>query len=332
MKPVIFFSLFAWVLVSCSPLKKIAFEPHQSFNEQAVSDSIRIEFNGTACFYIQYKGSALLTDPFITNPSFRKVTFGKIKSDTLLLNRLQPKTNNIKLLSIGHAHYDHILDLPYFVTKLNSNTKIVGSQNMVAMANTLNVSQTVVDIAALKATETTVGVWVYAADSSMRIMAAKSAHLPHLLGIHLYHGKLKKPIQSFPVKGKHFLEDETLAFMVDYLDAALQPEKRIYFSSSSVSYPNGFFPKEMLNEKEVDIAIVSTALLQKAKGYPHGLIEYLKPKHTLLCHWENFFKTREQKLKPVSLTRHKKMFAALQDLKGKTAFHYIKPGNSWIMP
>lgn len=293
------------------------------------SDSIRIQFNGTACFYVQYKESALLTDPFITNPSFAKVSFGKIKSDTLLLNRLHPKVNNIKMLAIGHAHYDHILDLPYFAKKLNTDAVILGSNNAVSMAKTLQLSNSCINVVDLKATATSSGTWVYASDSSMRIMAAQSAHLPHIFGIHLYHGEPKKSITTFPVKGKQFLQDETLAYLIDFLDATQKPEKRIYFSSSAVSFPNGYFPKDVLNDKTVDIAIISTALFQKAKGYPKELIEYLQPKHTILCHWENFFKNREQKLKFVSLTRHKKMFSALESLQSLTRFHYIKPGNSW---
>ncbi len=96
-------SCFLWALifVSCSPLKKITFSPHTPFNEKEISNQLRIEFNGVATFYIQHKGSAVLTDPFITNAGFRKVTFGKIYSDTDLLNRYAPKTYNIKLVSMS---------------------------------------------------------------------------------------------------------------------------------------------------------------------------------------------------------------------------------------
>lgn len=331
MKIITYSFLLGLLLSGCNTLKKITFAPTQSFNEKQASDSLRIAFNGTACFYIQYAGSAILTDPFMSNPSFGKVTFGNIKCDTVLLNRFKPKTHNIKLLAIGHAHYDHILDLPYFANKINSDAKIVGSPNAIALANTLNVSNPRINIAELKAHDSTAGTWIYAADSSMRIMAAQSAHLPHILGIHLYDGKYKSALTAYPTKAKRFLQDETLAYLIDYLDASLQPQKRIYFSSSSVSYPNGYFPQQIINEKAIDVAILSTALFQKAKGYPHDLIYYLKPKHTILCHWENFFRTRDKKLKPVSLTRHKKMFQAIKDLKPYTQFHHIKPGSGWMI-
>jgi L-ascorbate metabolism protein UlaG (beta-lactamase superfamily) len=325
------FLLCYLLLCACNPLKKISFAPHTPFDEKEISNQLRIEFNGVATFYIQYKGSAVLTDPFITNPSFRKVSFGKIMTDTVLLNRYAPKAHNIKLVSMGHAHYDHILDLPYFIPKLKSETKIVGSKNAVALANTLLPRQEVIDISVLKSSIETHGTWVYAADSTMRIMAIKSAHLPHIACKHLYCGSYTTPPKNFPQKGKHFLQDETLAYLIDFLSPSLQPEKRIYFSSSAVSYPNGFFPAEMLNEKVVDVAILSAALSQKAEDYPTALLQFLKPEKTIICHWENFFRNRDKKLKAVSLTNHQKFQKALDELKAITEIHFIKPGNSWVV-
>jgi len=329
MKSASFLILSVLFISACKPLKQITFAEHQPFDEKKISDSLRIEFNGVANFYIQYKGSAVLTDPFMSNPGAGKVMFGKIKPNLKLIESFQPKTYNIKLLSIGHAHYDHIFDLPFFIPHLNKNTKILGSSNSLMLAKVLNAEQECIDIAAMKATSDKPGTWVYAADSTVRMMATQSAHLPHLLGISLYHGKYESPLTSYPVKAKKFLQDETLAFLIDFLDATHQPEKRIYFSSSAVNFPNGYFPQEVLNEKEVDVAIISVALLQKVKDYPENFIKFLKPKETIPCHWENFFRTRDKKLKPVSMTRHKILFKAMDELKDVTNFHFIKPGNSW---
>jgi L-ascorbate metabolism protein UlaG (beta-lactamase superfamily) len=329
MKVLCFISVVVLFVAACNPLKQITFAEHQPFDEKKISDSIRMEFNGIANFYIQYKGSAVLTDPFMSNPSAGKVMFGKIKPNIELIESFNPKTYNIKLLSIGHAHYDHIFDLPYFIPHLSNTAKIVGSHNAIVLANTLKAQQECINIDEIKATAKNPGTWVYAADSTVRIMATQSAHLPHLLGISLYHGKYDEALSSYPVKAKKFKQDETYAFLIDFLNPSHQPEKRIYFSSSAVNFPNGYFPQEVLNQKPVDVAIISVALLQKVKNYPEHFIKYLKPAVTIPCHWENFFRTREKKLKPVSMTRHKKLFTAAEALKDVTDFQFIKPGNSW---
>jgi L-ascorbate metabolism protein UlaG (beta-lactamase superfamily) len=280
--------------------------------------------------YIQYKGTAVLTDPFLTNPSMGKVMFGKMEPDTALLKRLNPKTDHIKMVLIGHAHYDHILDLSYFLPHLSKETKIIGSENAALMTKTLNPSSEIIN--ALPYTESVYknGQWIYSADNSVRILPLQSAHLPHILGLHLYHGHFKKPLTEFPVKGKKFIQDETLAYLIDFLDTNGKPEKRVYFASSAVKFPNGYFHLDILNEKKIDLAILSSALFQKADGYPHHLVRYLKPETTVFCHWENFFRTREQKLKPVSLTSFSKLFSAVEELSNETNIEFIQPGDSRV--
>jgi len=133
-----FITFLFFLCTSCNQLKQINFEEHQALNETQFSDSLRIEFNGVASFYIQYKGSAVLTDPFLSNPSLSKVIFGKIKPNQELIKKCNPKTNYIKILSLSHSHYDHILDLPYFIPHLDDSTKIVGSKNSIILTKSLN--------------------------------------------------------------------------------------------------------------------------------------------------------------------------------------------------
>lgn len=218
MKNWLFATVFLVTFIACNPLNKINFSTHQPFDETLVSDELSVEFNGVANFYIHYKGNAVLTDPFISNPSMGKVMFGKIESDTDLIDKFQPKTHNISMVCIGHAHYDHILDLPYFAPYLNKNAKILGSKNSADMAKTLNLQQEIISVNENLATPLKAGQWFYNADSSVRIMPAKSAHLPHIMGLHLYHGEYKKELTDFPNKGKQFIQDETIAYLIDFVE------------------------------------------------------------------------------------------------------------------
>lgn len=328
------FSLFfisCILLFSCNPINKITFSAHQAFDENELSDDLRLAFNGTASFYIQHKDRAVFTDPFMTNPSMKKVLFGKLQPDTSLLDSYQPKIKDVKMVAVGHAHYDHILDFPYFVDKLNNETVVLGSENVVKQVQTLNTPFELVNAGEIKANLFKAGTWVYAHVNSVRMMPIKSAHLPHIFGLHLYEGAYEEDtLASFPVKGKKFKQDETLAYLIDFLDENLKPEKRIYFSSSAVASINGLIPLEVLNEKEVDVAILSVALVQNAKGYPESIVKYIKPKEVIFCHWENFFRDRNKKLKPISLTSFKEIFRDAKTLENYTKVHFVKPGNSIV--
>lgn len=329
MKNLLLIGFVSVLAFSCNPLNKINFSAHQPFDETLVSDELSVEFNGVANFYIQHKGNAVLTDPFISNPSMGKVMFGKIESNTELIDKFQPKSHNISMVCIGHAHYDHILDLPYFAPYLNKDARILGSNNAVALSKTLNLEQQLIPVNDMLATALKPGHWIYNADSTVRIMPAKSAHLPHIMGLHLYHGEIKKELTDFPNKGKQFVQDETIAYLIDFLEDDKSVSKRVYFASSAVAFPNGYFPLRVLNEKSVDLAILSAALYQKAENYPEQLIRYIQPEKTIFCHWENFFRTREKPLQPVSLTRVKRLIKNTEKLNKLTEVHFIKPGDSW---
>lgn len=319
------------IFISCNPVKKIPFTPNASFDEHLVSDQLSIEFNGVASFYLLYKGSAVLTDPFLSNPGMSKVSFGKLLPDTALMERLQPKTANIKLIAIGHSHYDHILDLPYFAGKVDSSTIVTGSLNTLLMTESLDVNLSSINMSEMKSSASKTGEWAFSADSTIRVMAIQSEHLPHIFNKHLFKGQLDaSTTQSFPFKGKGFLQDETLAYLIDFLDDGQAPVKRIYFSSSASAYPNGFLPESVLTEKSVDVAILSLAMAQKANDYPAALVELLQPKHIILCHWENFFRPRDKKLKFVSMTKYKEIRSVLLQLNPAIQQHFVKPGHSIV--
>ncbi|MCS6819616.1 MAG: hypothetical protein NZ522_06650, partial [Chitinophagales bacterium] len=281
------------LLSACFSIKNIPFSTNEPFNEQAISDSLNIQFNGIAHFYMLYKGSAVVTDPFLSNPSLHHVIFGKVYSDTQLIQSFnqKPKSHHIKMIVIGHAHYDHILDLPYYLPYLPENVLVLGGYNTVQLCKTLSLNK-LVNVEPYAATDSMMGTWIYSTDSAVRIMPVCSYHLPHLGALHLWKGKYQKSLAAFPVKAKAFKKDATFAYLIDFLFEKKIPVKRIYFSSSAAPFPNGFFPKNTLDEKSVDVAILSLALSDRASCYPDMQIAYLMPKHTILCHWENFFRNR----------------------------------------
>jgi L-ascorbate metabolism protein UlaG (beta-lactamase superfamily) len=327
----VIFPIVILTVLSCNPVKKIPFQPDLPENTIAVSDQLCISFNGVASFYILYQDKAVLTDPFLSNPGFLKLTFGKIHPDTTLIERLNPKTENIRMIVIGHAHYDHMMDLPYFANKVNSDTRVIGSSNAVKIASSVSADWKLTDVSTTVSSVKTNGKWEYASDSSIRILPIKSAHLPHIFGIHLYEGHIEGDcLNDFPAKSKRFIQDITLAYLIDFLNEKHEPVKRIYFSSSATSPDNGFFPEEILAEKKVDVAIISLALAQKADSYPQKLIAFLQPEYIIPCHWENFFRTAEKPLKWVSMTSYKKVMQSLQELPSNVSVKFIRPGYSIV--
>jgi hypothetical protein len=100
-----------------------------------------------------------------------------------------------------------------------------------------------------------------------------------------------------------------MAFLIDVLDAAHKPIFRIYYNDAA-SYPtnepnkrrwNGHLPPSILREKRIDVALLTGASFSQVKHYPEQLIHHLQPKHTIVIHWEDFFKNPERPLHQVKV-------------------------------
>ena len=62
---------------------------------------------GVAGFELEWNGSILLVDPFLTRPPAYKLLFGRTRPDGALLRQHIPRADHIL---ISHSHYDHLLD------------------------------------------------------------------------------------------------------------------------------------------------------------------------------------------------------------------------------
>jgi len=144
------------------------------------------------------------------------------------------------------------------------------------------------------------GQWIYTNDKTLRVMALQSEHPPHIKTIKLFPRRLQKDLSCSPRRITDWQEGQTLAFIFDFLAPNESIQYRIFFQSSVAEFPLGAFPPKLLDEKPIDIAIISAALSDKIPQYPIPLLEYLKPQTIILNHWDNFFKPRHKPTQPIS--------------------------------
>ena len=85
-----------------------------------------------------------------------------------------------------------------------------------------------------------------------------------------------------------------MGFLVDYLAADGSVERRIYVQTSSTGYPAGFFPEKVLQEHPVDVALLAMDCANLQMDKASTVIDFLQPKSVFFCHWENFFRRKDQ--------------------------------------
>jgi hypothetical protein len=293
------------LLVGCSVNRELR---KSLENQTHVADpDFQVRYMGTGCFIMNYKGSKLLTDPFISNPRALRSIAGTISTDSAYVTKhLRPdELSNVRLVASGHAHYDHLMDLPFLCSYMPEDARLCVNSTGKHILASYGFQQPVVILDSLSGDSMRIGEWVYAADSSIRILAITSMHPPQFMGIHLMRGHITQDLTERPTRMQDWLQGRTHAFIADFMEHG-KPARRVYFSSSMAPAPFGLFPADLLQEKAVDAVFLGAAGDRDPKLYPKPILELTRPRQVYLIHWESFFRSKDRKAKAISLNALRK--------------------------
>lgn len=297
-------------------------------------DSLQIGFFGVASFLFEYKGRAVLTDPFISNPPARKVLFGKIRTDTALVDKYTPPSDlaKVNMVVVGHAHYDHLMDLPYMASHIPASAKFCGSRTMKHTLAAAKLPQQSISMNDIAADSLNIGQWIYSNDSMIRIMAGLSTHPPHFLKVILYEGPYTRDLEKMPLKTRHWKCGQTFSFMIDFLDNDKKDiAYRIFFQSSGAEPKQGFFPESVIHQKKPDVAVFGIANDHEQKVYPYEAVNFMQPDIIFVAHWENFMRAKEKPYKTVQTGNPEKFYQAIKTVYPNKSIILPAPGASFII-
>lgn len=294
-------ALLVAVLCGCAANRELKGSLAQQTSPTTTND-FRARYLGTGCFVMDYKGHKLLTDPFISNPKALRTVAGHISTDTAYVERhLRPnELATVRMVTSGHAHYDHLMDLPYLCNGIPGDARICVNRTGKHILASYGLQQSVTVLDSLAGDSLRPGRWVYSPDSTIRVMAFASMHPPQFMGLHLMRGHIHEDLKERPTRIGDWLQGRTHSFLIDFMEG-LTPAHRIYFSSSMASAPYGLFPASMLNEKAIDAVFLGAAGDRDPLLYPRPILELARPKQVYLIHWESFFRSKDRKAKAISL-------------------------------
>jgi len=297
-------------VVGCgAPLKRFPFDQGNAYNS---SPGLTVDFYGVTCFRLAWNNTAVLVDPFWTYLPLFKVGLGRSTSDPKQVDPYIEQLGSVESVLVGHSHYDHVLDLPYVAPHLKPNATVYSNQTLVHTLAPLNLPLNFQPMNTQAATPDHPGQWFFANDGTVRVMAIQSGHPNNYAFFHMWPRQVTQDRKKAPTRASHFQEGATFAFLVDFL----QPDgvtiaHRVYVQTSSRGNPDGFFPKSILDERSVDVALLGMDCANiEASGTP-SIIDFIEPKTVLFCHWENFFRHKglpPREIVKVDMARLKKHF------------------------
>lgn len=300
---------------------------------------LRARFLGVAGFLIERGDDAILTAPLFTRPSMIKVMTGEIASEGARVDAaLSPaELSRVRAVISGHAHYDHLLDVPSVMTRAPSATlfsnasarhllaalapdrapacvgrpappSTVARSRVVALDDPASSRVDYQSCPSLKPEGAPlVGRWTAIPGASARVMAFCSEHPDQFGPVHFGAGHVTEDACELPKKAADWKEGRTLSFLVDFLDPKTgAPQYRVFYEDAPTDAPVGHVPASILAERRVDLALLCVGAYESVGDAPRSILSAMNPRFALGGHWEDFFEPESASPKPIPFTDVKK--------------------------
>jgi L-ascorbate metabolism protein UlaG (beta-lactamase superfamily) len=288
---------------------------------------VRLRFLGVGGFLIEKGGDVVMTAPLYTSPDVATLLADGLGGDAggpadfFERHGIRAAAPAIKAILVGHAHYDHLMDVPFFMDRAPQAT-VYGSTTVrnvlsgygagyAARTDALNdPAHDRVDSRHCRGPipgrdcgtwPGTAGSWVDVpgARGRLRVRAFCSAHPEQVLrAIHFWPGCVARPLPARPAAPSALREGEVLAYLVDFLEDGVVAF-RVYYQDAPVQEPVGWVPADVVAERAVDLALLNAGNFDAVER-AERVASNLQARVAVLHHWENFFDPTHRDLTPIA--------------------------------
>jgi len=282
----------------------------------AAADHLLVRYLGSGGLYVEWKGAAILTAPFFSNHGVTHVLLGEIDwNEEAIRQGLEGlPMDRVAAILAGHSHYDHLADLPPILLDYAPRARVVTNHsgaNMLAAFESL--TDRLVDL------DEHGGDWLDLTDAEgrsvpIRVLPLPSGHIDQLRGYHYAEGQVDQAWDTWDDKELHDMkEGKPFAFLIDFLaDDGQSIAFRIHYQDSVSVPPDGFAPPDVIDDREVDIAVLCVPPYWIVEGYPEGILENTRARHALMIHYEDFFRSQQSRVRFVSMLTDRRADEFLQ--------------------
>ena len=262
---------------------------------------IKITYLGTGGFLIKRGQSAILTAPFFSNNSPQRVATWCLDVKEALIARYAPDLRDVWAILVGHAHYDHLLDIPYLWQHYAAHTTVYGNRSMKNILAGADISVAVQVLEREVRIDSRSGAFTYTHNGQIQFMALKSSHAPNFrlpplkkwgLPLTVAPWAVEEPAQELPRRARGWRLGETLAYIIDFRDPAdtSKVDFRIYYQDAAHIPEDWHWVGTAVDSVDLAIVTVASSTFVGQRQYIQKIHSRIKPRHWLLGHWEDFFR------------------------------------------
>lgn len=308
----------------CSPSPRCpaspSLEPSEGAREalRRAGAPVDLRYLGTSGLYLEWQGHGVLFGPFFSRPSPLRVALGKMQPNGEAVRRglVGLPLEKVGAVLVGHAHYDHLLDVPLVAQEHAPGARIYASataRNLLFPYPSVHRRTTALD--------RRLGTWVRLRDAEgralpVRVMPLATTHAPQSRFFRWAEGEARAPLHRLWEELRHgrLRQGQPLAFLVELLDPETNSVGfRLYYQDSASHQGTGL-PPELPGDGVIDLAMLCVASHHLAQGFPEYLLEVLAPRHTLVAHQEDFFRSAEKPTRFVPLLTRRRAESFLRKI------------------
>ncbi len=236
------------------------------------ADRVRVRWLGTAGFALEYQGTTVLFDPYLTRASLLRVVTSRLVPDARAIAAHTPRADAIV---VGHTHFDHALDVPAIAAL--TGAQVYGSRSAVTLCRGSGLPE-----ARLHDVERSPGADPAVAEvGPFELRFHPSAHSRFALGRVPLPGEIAD-CDHVPLRFDHYRCGAVFAVEIRVAGRTI-----LHLGSAELIEAN-------LRVREPDLLLLCAAGWTSSRDLPERVARAITPRAVLLSHWDDFFRPLER--------------------------------------
>ncbi len=237
---------------------------------------VRVRWLGVAGFSIEAGEDTILHDPYLSRPGWLRTIFRRYVPDASVLEPLvaagspAPELARADLILIGHSHFDHLGDAPWFAQRTGAT--VVGSGTTVAISEGYGVP-------AEQLRRADPGDTVSHGAFDVRVVESRHAEI--FFGEPPLPGTVEEPPDG-PIHSLSFKLGDARGYLVTHRPSGL----RLFLLSSAGYHAPAL---EALKAEGVTVDVLLTSVVGGPEDFAERLVEALRPRVIVPQHFDDFF-------------------------------------------
>lgn len=223
---------------------------------------VQLRYLGTAGLVVESQQHTVVMDPFVTRPGLLTTAFRPLVPNVPAIRSKIPRANDVL---VGHAHHDHVLDAPEVCR--HTGARFIGGPDACQVARAAGLPET--QIRSTQGREEIIS-------GPGRIRGLPSQHGKVIFGRVLNPGNIPAP-PPWPPRLRDLKHGLVLNWWLE-----LGGVRIVHIDSAD------YFDEE-LEGLGADVVCLCTVGRHFRPNYVRGVVERLKPRIIIPCHWDWFF-------------------------------------------